>query len=133
MKGDWFTKEQAGFWGSLAAAVAAYFKYKTASLKRKEIDMSTLGTENIKKVLGGVNAAGGEIAKLAKDGIQAKDAQTLIEDILTSSELRSQVANIVNCMKPAIEEAKDIDILEGIDVAKFEYEAVKSIIETLKK
>lgn len=138
MNDGWFTKEQTGFWGSIALVVAAYFKYKTASLKQKEYEMTEgtntqeLGTENIEKVLGGVNAVGEEVAKLAKDGIQVKDAETLVEDILTGPDLRKHITDVVTCMKAAIAEGKNINVVEGIAVVKFEYDGVKKIIDIIK-
>lgn len=140
------------FWASVAGAVAAYYKYKTASTLSKQIGINMsetnknenetqtptatttehLGTENMKKVLTGFNALGEEIATVAKDGIQVKDAATIASDLLTKPEFRQKLEDMIKAFPKAVQEAKNLDLMEGLDIAKFEYDGAKKIIDIAK-
>lgn len=134
MNDGWFTKEQTGFWGSMALAVAAYFKYKTASLKRKESEMESekLGIKETKEVLDGLNTVAEEIISVAKDGIQVKDAAQIVEDLITKPEFKAKLVAAVDNIKGVPAEIKDLDLVEGVELVKFEYDGVERIIKALK-
>jgi hypothetical protein len=138
-----FSPAQTGFWGAVAAfflMVRWYFQYKTSQSLKIENQLvrglmeqqQKLGNEKIKAVLDGMNEVALEIIKVSKDGIQVKDAAQIVEDILLNSEFKSKLALMVSSFQGAMDEIKDIDIAEGIDLAKFEYDGVKKIIEALK-
>lgn len=136
----WFTFKQSFFWGGIASAIGAYFKYKIAQIGQKEVNMlkdtvatPVTGDSNIKAVLDGLNAVAQEIANVAKDGIQVKDAAQVVEDIIASPDFRAKLTVMVGDFKAAIEEAKHVDVIEGFDIAQYEYNGVKSIIDSLKK
>lgn len=131
---DWFTKEQVGFWGSLAIAAAAYFKYKTASLKQKEDIMSgeKLGIKETKEVLEAGHAVTLEIVKLTKDGIQVTDAITLATDLLMNPAFKEKIVAAIENIKQVPAEIKDLDVMEIVEITKYEFENIPKIIEALK-
>lgn len=134
MKDGWFSKEQVGFWGSIAAVVTAYFKYKTASLKQKEVEMGNekIGIKETKEVLEGLNVIAEEIISVAKDGIQVKDAAQIVEDLLLKPEFKAKLIAAVDNIKGVPAEIKDLDLVEGVELVKFEYDGVERIIKALK-
>lgn len=134
MSDEWFTKEQTGFWGSIALVAAAYFRYKTASLKRKESEMSgQIGIKDTKEALDGLNEVALEIVKVAKDGIQVHDAAAIVEVLLLKPEFKAKLVSAVEGIANVPAEIKDLDLMEGVELAKFEFDGVKKIIEELKK
>lgn len=131
---DWFTAKETGFWGCLAISVAAYFKYKTASLKQNGLNMEDqkLGIKETKEVLDGLNVVAEEIISVAKDGIQVKDAAQIVEDLLLKPEFKSKLIAAVDNIKAVPAELKDLDLVEGVELVKFEYDGVERIIKALK-
>lgn len=135
MSDDFFSKDQTSFWGAVAAAfwsLAAFFKYKTAKAK-KETNMEQVGIKETKEALDGIFAIGQEVAKVAKDGVQVKDAATVAEDLLAHPEFKAKLIAAIEGINKVPAEVKDIDFGEGVELAKFGYEGVKGIIDELKK
>lgn len=132
-----FDGKQTTFWGALAASFwfgTAFLKYLASVRKNKQGEnQMEKGVSNIEGVLNGLNAAAIEIVGLAKDGIQSKDAVQLVEDILSNPDLKAKLVAMVGDMKPAIDEAKALDIAEGIELIKFEYDGVSQVLAALKK
>lgn len=133
MSDGWFTKEQTGFWGSVAIAITAYFKYKTASVKQKESSMEEkLGIKETKEVLDGLNSVAEEIISVAKDGIQLKDAAQIVEDLIVKPEFKAKLAAAIDNIKAVPAELHDIDLVESVELIKFEYDGVERVIKALK-
>ena len=133
-----FTKDQTGFWGALAGLFLfgrAYLKYKQAKLSQKEAKMSEvkIGIKETKEVLDGLNTVAEEIISVAKDGIQINDAAQIVEDLIVKPEFKAKLIAAVENIKGVPAEIKDLDLAEGVELVKFEYDGVKKIIEALKK
>lgn len=92
-----------------------------------------VGIKETKEALDGLNEVAVEIVKVAKDGIQVKDAATIVEDLITKPEFKAKLVAAVEGINLVPAEIKDLDLAEGVELAKFEYDGVKKIIEELKK
>lgn len=95
--------------------------------------MSVTGITQTKAFLDGINAFALEVISLTKDGIQAKDAIQLVEDIIMNAALKAKLTAMVDALKSIGPEIKDVDLSEGVQLVQFEYDGVKAIIEALKK
>lgn len=95
--------------------------------------MSIAGITQTKAVLDGLNSLALEIISLTKDGIQVQDAVQLVEDLILKAEFKAKLVAAVAAIKDVPAEIKDIDLSEGVQLVQFEYDAVKAIIEALKK
>lgn len=130
-----FTPEQTGFWGALAGfflAVRAYFQYK----KKKEENMEPqekIGIKESKELLDGLNEIAIEIIQISKDGLQVSDAAQVVEDLIKKPEFKAKLQAAVEGVSKVPAEIKDLDLSEGFELAQFEYEGVKKIMEELKK
>lgn len=144
---DEFTKDQATFWGAIASLFwfgSSVFKYLAAKANKKDtcsmmsvenegVKMEQVGIKETKEVLEGMNAIAIEVIAIAKDGIQAKDAVQLYEDVIVNEVFKAKMIAAFEGLKMVPVEIKDIDFMEAIELGKFEYDGVKNIIEALKK
>jgi len=132
---DWFTKEQTGFWGSLALVAAAYFRYKTASLKRKESEMSEekKGIKETKEVLVAINSLSLLIVKKLKDGIQVQDGIEIAQALFSDGEIKSAIQFASDKISEVPAEIKDLDVNEGIELGMYQAMQIPKFIEALKK
>ena len=92
-----------------------------------------VGIKETKEVLEGINTIAEEIISVAKDGIQIKDAAQIVEDLITKPEFKQKLVNMVEGINKVPAELKDLDLMEGVDLIKFEYDGVKRVLEALKK
>lgn len=83
-----------------------------------------------------VKAANGlalEMIKLLKDGAQTSDVTVFLSDLMTDSEgLKSALVAAYNDVKGIPAELKDIDYLEGLELAKIQLEYIPKIIAAFK-
>ena len=79
-----------------------------------------VGIKETKEALDGLNEVAVEIVKVAKDGIQVKDAATIVEDLITKPEFKAKLVAAVEGINLVPAEIKDLDLAEGVELAKFE-------------
>jgi hypothetical protein len=124
------------FW----SAVAAMFWWlrehsKQANNKQpelKENDMAT-GIKNLMEVLKMAKKISIFLIKKLKDGIQLQDGVDLATALMLDPEFKACIADAVADFDQVGIEASDIDLSEGLEIAKFGIESVPEYIEALKK
>jgi len=101
--------------------------------KREVKNMEKVGIKETKELLDGLNELSLEIISVAKDGLQVKDAAQIVMDIMMKPEFKDKLAKAIDGVGIIPQEIKDIDLEEGVELVKFEYDGVKKIMEALKK
>lgn len=132
-----FNVKETVFWGAVATVTALLKNLIDKKISNKQgektMEQEKLGIKETKEALDGLNSLSEEIVSLAKDGIQMGDAVKLAEDIMLKPEFKAKLAAAIEGIQKVPAEIKDIDFAEGIELAQFEYEGVKKILEALKK
>ncbi len=156
MPDNFFTKEQVGFWGAIAAfftfAVPSYYRYRenrankscpipdthnyNGEIKMNESNEQKAGQYGIKETndcLLAVNKVGLLIAQKLKDGIQLQDGVDVAEALFKDGEIKSAIAEARKNIEQVPAEIKDIDLMEGMTLAQTQISFVPQFINVLKK
>lgn len=142
-----FTAKNSGFWGFLSAlswlgyAVVNYLKANKTKESEKELarilEEKTMeekkGIKETKEVLMAAKVLSLLIIKKAKDGIQVSDGVDIAAALLLDAEIKGAVSAALEKINEVPAEMKDLDILEGMDLAKFVLDSIPEYIEALKK
>lgn len=142
-----FTAKSSGFWGFLSAiswlgyAVVNYLKASKTKESEKELarilEEKTMeekkGVKETKEVLLAAKVLSLLIIKKAKDGIQVSDGVDIAAALLLDAEIKGAVSAALDKINEVPAEMKDLDILEGMDLAKFVLDSIPEYIEALKK
>ena len=91
------------------------------------------GVKETKEVLLAAKVLSLLIIKKAKDGIQVSDGVDIAAALLLDAEIKGAVSAALDKINEVPAEMKDLDILEGMDLAKFVLDSIPEYIEALKK
>jgi hypothetical protein len=93
-----------------------------------------LGVQETKEALHGVNRLVIEIAKLLKDGFQpGADVTAFVQMMLLDGVFKKALLAAQEGADKIPAEMKDLDMLEGIELAKIQIEYVPQLLAALKK
>ena len=91
------------------------------------------GIKETKEVLMAAKVLSLLIIKKAKDGIQVSDGVDIAAALLLDAEIKNAVSAALDKINEVPAEMKELDILEGMDLAKFVLDSIPEYIEALKK
>jgi hypothetical protein len=91
------------------------------------------GIEETKEVLVASNELGLVIAKHVKDGAQVTDIAAIAMELFGSDAFKAALVKAIENVKQVPAEVKDIDIGEGLELAKVQLSYVPKFLDVLKK
>jgi len=91
------------------------------------------GIEETKEVLVASNELGLVIAKHVKDGPQATDIAAIAMELFGSDAFKLALVKAIENVKQVPAEVKDIDLEEGLELAKLQLQYIPKFLEALKK
>jgi len=95
--------------------------------------MEKHGIEQLKEVQVALNEIILLIATIMKDGLQASDAIVIYEKLKANPELSAKLISAYNDIEKVPVELKDIDFLEGIELAKIQLSYLPHLAKVLAK
>ena len=95
--------------------------------------MEKLGIKETKEAIAGVNMLAIFLIKRLKDGAGIDDAFALFSKLTTDKEFKSVLGEAYDGISKVPAEMKDIDLMEGLEIAKIMLDTVPKYIEAFKK
>lgn len=92
-----------------------------------------LGIQEVKDVLVALNEVGIFLASRLKDGAGVDDVVALVTKLSTDDEFKLIIAAAVAAMKHVPAELKDLDLVEGVELAQLQLSYLPKIIAAAKK
>lgn len=93
----------------------------------------TVGVTETKEVLVALNELALVVIKHVKDGVQVSDIPAIITDLMGSDAFKLALVSAVEGITKVPNEIKDVDFLEGMELAKTQLVYVPKLLEALKK
>jgi|GEM_PF-2263275 len=93
-----------------------------------------IGTTETKEAIVGINELILVVAVLLKDGFQpGSDMTSFVTKLVSDSNFRSVLMKAQDGANKIPAEMKDLDLMEGIELAKLQIEYIPKIVSVLKK
>jgi hypothetical protein len=111
---------------------ASLLKYLSKKQEEKEMKMSE-GVKNIQDIIVFGNEFALLLAKKLKDGIQVQDGMDIASALFVDGEVKAAFNAAIADISKVIDEAKDIDAAEGVQLGMLQLSYVPKYIEAFKK
>jgi len=95
--------------------------------------MNEHGIKETKEVLIAVNELALIIIKHVKDGVQVSDIPAIAVEMFRNEAFKDAIANAVKDIAMVPAEVKDINVEEGLELAKEQISYLPRLLEALKK
>lgn len=92
-----------------------------------------IGIQQTKEAINGILIIATVVAKHLKDGAQASDIVAVFNELAKDPAIVAELNLAVDKILDVPEEIKDIDLSEGLDIAKTVIEKIPALLEALKK
>lgn len=91
------------------------------------------GVDQTKELLVGVNELSIVLIKHLKDGVQLADAPAILDDLKNNPEVLAKLLAAKDRISEVPAEIKDVDFMEGVQLAMVQAAYVPKILEAAKK
>ena len=92
-----------------------------------------LGIQETKEVLIASNELTLVVIKHVKDGVSVADLPAIVSELMTSDSFKLALVDAITGITNVPAEIKDIDFVEGMELAKVQLGYVPKLLEALKK
>lgn len=93
----------------------------------------SVGIQETKEVIEAANELTLVVVKHVKDGVSVSDIPAIVSELVSSDEFRQTLTKAVTGVTNVPSEIKDVDFVEGMELAKIQLSYVPKIIEALRK
>lgn len=93
----------------------------------------TIGVNETKEVLTAINELALVVIKHVKDGFAVSDIPAIISELMITDSFKLALVQAVEGIARVPSEIKDVDFMEGMELAKIQLAFIPKILEALKK